>query len=190
MRRPASSSCCAGPSGSGKTTILRAMAGLDPFDEGTIEVGEARLEGGRAPRAATMLHRLRRSVGFVFQFHCLFEHLTALQNVCLAPVHVARRPRAMRSERARELLARAGRGGEGRRAAAAALGRRSAAGGDRARAGGGSAGAADGRADGIARSVAPRRAGRVVAASHRRRAHAAGDEPRRNVARISSRRGS
>jgi polar amino acid transport system ATP-binding protein len=76
-----------GPSGSGKTTILRAIAGLDPFEQGTIEVGEARLEGGRTPDPP-MRQRLHRSVGLVFQFHCLFEHMTALENVCLAPVHV------------------------------------------------------------------------------------------------------
>ena len=92
-----------GASGSGKTTILRAMAGLDTFDAGMIQVGEAWLEGGRAPDAA-MLHRLRRSVGFVFQFHCLFEHMTALQNVMLAPVHVYRRTPRDAERRARELL--------------------------------------------------------------------------------------
>ena len=57
-----------GPSGSGKTTILRAIAGLDRHDSGDI-----RMDGGRA--------------GMVFQFHCLFEHLSAIDNVCLAPVH-------------------------------------------------------------------------------------------------------
>jgi len=57
-----------GPSGSGKTTILRAIAGLEPHESGRIA-----MEGGRA--------------GMVFQFHCLFEHLSALENVCLAPVH-------------------------------------------------------------------------------------------------------
>jgi ABC-type polar amino acid transport system ATPase subunit len=57
-----------GPSGSGKTTILRAIAGLDVHDSGRIAV-----DGGRA--------------GMVFQFHCLFDHLTAIENVCLAPVH-------------------------------------------------------------------------------------------------------
>src|SRR4029079_7915343 len=41
-----------GPSGSGKTTILRAIAGLDPFERGTIEIGDARLEGGRSPDPA------------------------------------------------------------------------------------------------------------------------------------------
>jgi ABC-type polar amino acid transport system ATPase subunit len=96
-----------GPSGSGKTTILRAMAGLDSFDLGTIHVGEARLEGGRVPDGA-MLHRLRRSVGFVFQFHCLFEHMTALQNVCLAPIHVYRKSDDAAERHARELLSELG----------------------------------------------------------------------------------
>src|SRR5437870_6115260 len=67
-----------GPSGSGKTTILRAMAGLDRIESGTIDIGEARLEGSRLPDRS-MLARLRRSVGFVFQFHCLFEHMSALE---------------------------------------------------------------------------------------------------------------
>ena len=85
--RPGDLIALRGPSGSGKTTILRAIAGLDPFAGGVIEVGDARLEGRHAPDRE-MLHRLRRSVGLVFQFHCLFEHMSALQNVCLAPVHV------------------------------------------------------------------------------------------------------
>jgi ABC-type polar amino acid transport system ATPase subunit len=74
-----------GPSGSGKTTILRAVAGLEPFDAGTIVVdGVARSGGVSVDKTAVA--RLRRKVGMVFQFHCLFEHLTAVQNVCLAPV--------------------------------------------------------------------------------------------------------
>src|SRR6187402_2417210 len=62
-----------GLSGSGKTTVLRAIAGLEIADAGEIRMGEA---GGRA--------------GMVFQFHHLFEHLTAMDNVCLAPVQVQR----------------------------------------------------------------------------------------------------
>jgi polar amino acid transport system ATP-binding protein len=96
-----------GASGSGKTTILRAIAGLDSFERGTIEVGDARLEGSTSPDRA-MLHRLRRSVGFVFQFHCLFEHMSALQNVCLAPVHVYREPPQTAAQRARDLLKQLG----------------------------------------------------------------------------------
>ncbi len=44
----------------------------------------------------------------VFQFHCLFEHLTALQNICLARVHVHRRSIAEAEARARELLSQLG----------------------------------------------------------------------------------
>ena len=47
------------------------------------------LEGGAATSTST-LRELRRKVGMVFQFHCLFEHLTAIENVCLAPVHAHR----------------------------------------------------------------------------------------------------
>jgi polar amino acid transport system ATP-binding protein len=91
-----------GPSGSGKTTILRAVAGLEPFHNGRIDVDGVVLAGGLQER--DRLRQLRRKVGMVFQFHCLFEHLSALQNICLAPVHVhGVTPEAART-RARELL--------------------------------------------------------------------------------------
>lgn len=96
-----------GPSGCGKTTLLRAIAGLDPFAGGTIAVGDARLEARKPPDRA-MLHRLRRSVGLVFQFHCLFEHMTALQNVCLAPVHVYGIPSRDAEQTGRDLLRQLG----------------------------------------------------------------------------------
>ena len=73
-----------GPSGSGKTTILRAVAGLDPFDAGVVDVD------GR--------------IGVVFQFHHLFAHMSALDNVCLAPVHVHGVPRPQAQVQARELF--------------------------------------------------------------------------------------
>jgi len=97
-----------GVSGSGKTTVLRAVAGLDPIAGGTIEVGGVRLMPGRVPRsgAGRML-----SVGIVFQFHHLFAHLSALENVSLAPVHVLRRPRAEAERRAKDLLDMLGVGG-------------------------------------------------------------------------------
>jgi ABC-type polar amino acid transport system ATPase subunit len=91
-----------GPSGSGKTTILRAIAGLEPFDTGGIEVDGILLASRTDPRAA--LKALRRKVGMVFQFHCLFEHLPALENVWLAPVHAHGIPRAEAERRGLQLL--------------------------------------------------------------------------------------
>jgi len=76
-----------GPSGSGKTTILRAIAALEPFQQGTIHLEGVTLEGGTRP-SSTALGQLRRRVGLVFQFHHLFDHLTVTQNVTLAPIHV------------------------------------------------------------------------------------------------------
>jgi ABC-type polar amino acid transport system ATPase subunit len=93
-----------GPSGSGKTTILRAIAALEPFDAGRITLGEVVLEGGVKASRDTV-RRLRRAVGMVFQFHCLFEHLSAIENVCLAPVHAHGVSAAAARTRAGELLA-------------------------------------------------------------------------------------
>jgi len=92
-----------GPSGSGKTTLLRAVAGLESFQAGRIEVDGVTLQGGSVATRAT-LAALRRKVGMVFQFHCLFEHLTAVQNVCLAPVHAHGLRPADAARRADELL--------------------------------------------------------------------------------------
>jgi polar amino acid transport system ATP-binding protein len=92
-----------GPSGSGKTTMLRAVAGLEPFHGGRIDVDGVVLESGSLGNRET-LAALRRKVGMVFQFHCLFEHLTAIQNICLAPVHVHRVEGERAAARARELL--------------------------------------------------------------------------------------
>jgi ABC-type polar amino acid transport system ATPase subunit len=96
-----------GPSGSGKTTILRAIAALERFDRGTIRIEGVTLTGGRRIDPAT-LRELRRQTGMVFQFHNLFEHLTALQNITLAPVHAHGVAPAAAETRARELLARLG----------------------------------------------------------------------------------
>jgi ABC-type polar amino acid transport system ATPase subunit len=91
-----------GASGSGKTTILRTIAGLEPFDDGTVTVDHVTLQSGCLPAAA--LRSLKSRVGLVFQFHCLFEHLSALQNVWLAPVHALGVRRSHAEQRALELL--------------------------------------------------------------------------------------
>lgn len=99
-----------GASGGGKTTILRAIAGLEPLSGGNISIESVRLVPGPLPRGLQR-RDLHRSVGMVFQFHHLFEHLTALHNVWLAPVHVHRQLRADAERRARELLEQLGVGG-------------------------------------------------------------------------------
>jgi polar amino acid transport system ATP-binding protein len=97
-----------GLSGSGKTTILRSVAGLEAPSAGRIVVdGLTVAAGERRP------HDLHRKVGMVFQFHCLFEHLTARHNVWLAPVHVYKAERASSETRAQQLLESLGVGHRG-----------------------------------------------------------------------------
>jgi ABC-type polar amino acid transport system ATPase subunit len=91
-----------GPSGAGKTTILRAIAGLEPFQEGRVIVDGVTLAAG--DHQEQTLRALRRQTGLVFQFHCLFEHLSALENVCLAPLHAHGVPRAEAERGAHEFL--------------------------------------------------------------------------------------
>jgi ABC-type polar amino acid transport system ATPase subunit len=93
-----------GPSGSGKTTILRTICALEPFESGRIVVDDVTIESGHLAPATTM-RRLRRKVGMVFQFHHLFEHLTVLNNVCLAPVHAHSMAPKDAAARGRQLLA-------------------------------------------------------------------------------------
>jgi len=93
-----------GPSGSGKTTILRVIAGLEPFQSGTVQVEDLAIDSG-AWLTPTTVRALRRKVGMVFQFHHLFEHLPAIKNVWLAPVHAYGVPLREAERRARELLA-------------------------------------------------------------------------------------
>jgi ABC-type polar amino acid transport system ATPase subunit len=92
-----------GLSGGGKTTILRSIAALETFNDGTIDVDGVVLRPGPLPHRSVM-RELRKRVGMVFQLHYLFDHLTAMQNVTLAPVNVARVAHASANERAVQLL--------------------------------------------------------------------------------------
>ena len=89
-----------GLSGAGKSTILRLVAGLEPLQTGAIHFDDVVI----SPTAQMHRTQLRSKVGLVFQSHCLFEHLTALDNVSLALVHVQRIPHGRAVERARALL--------------------------------------------------------------------------------------
>jgi ABC-type polar amino acid transport system ATPase subunit len=92
-----------GASGSGKTTLLRAIGGLEPIAAGRIEVAGSTLVPGPLP-AGQVRRELYRRVGVVFQFHHLFAHLSALDNVVLAPVQVLRQSRRDAETRAAGLL--------------------------------------------------------------------------------------
>jgi ABC-type polar amino acid transport system ATPase subunit len=96
-----------GPSGAGKSTVLRALAGLDPIAQGTVTIDGFTLPAGDIPHGLA-LRELHRRVGIVFQFHHLFAHKTALENVWLAPVHVRGEARSEAERRARDLLAHLG----------------------------------------------------------------------------------
>lgn len=98
-----------GPSGGGKSTLLRCVNGLTPFDEGEIVVGDTVVRPTRSARESRLAAgSARRTVGMVFQDFQLFPHMTALENVAEAPIHVRGLPRSVALERARALLARVG----------------------------------------------------------------------------------
>ena len=90
--------CFLGPSGCGKTTLLRAIAGLDPQDEGTIEMGGR--DVSRLPPAA-------RDFGIVFQSYALFPNLTVAANIGYGLVN-RRRSNSEINARVKELLALVG----------------------------------------------------------------------------------
>jgi len=92
-----------GASGAGKTSVLRAVGGLEPLAGGSVVVDGLTMRAGVRLRGSER-RELHRRVGFVFQFHHLFENLTALANVVLAPVHVLGQPHAAAERRARALL--------------------------------------------------------------------------------------
>lgn len=98
-----------GPSGGGKSTLLRCINGLTNFDEGEIRVGAVAVRPTRDPRESRVAAREARTVvGMVFQDFQLFPHMTALENVAEAPIHVRGLPRVEALDRARALLARVG----------------------------------------------------------------------------------
>ena len=95
--------CIVGPSGSGKSTLLRTINGLERVTGGAVSV-----DGIAVDDPKTNLNELRTHAGMVFQQFNLFGHLTALENVMLAPVQVKKlKPEAAR-EQALALLAKVG----------------------------------------------------------------------------------
>ena len=107
--------CILGPSGSGKSTFLRCINHLEKINAGRLYVGGElvgyRERGGKLyelPEREVI--RKRAEIGMVFQHFNLFPHMTALENVTLAPVKVGRVSRQEARERGTQLLSRVGLG--------------------------------------------------------------------------------
>src|SRR4051812_12229422 len=91
-----------GSSGSGKSTLIRCINGLERLDGGKIKVDGFDVS---VPRE---LAEARKRSGTVFQLFNLYPHMTALQNVTLAPIEVLKRPRAEAEADGRALMASVG----------------------------------------------------------------------------------
>jgi polar amino acid transport system ATP-binding protein len=105
--------CLLGPSGSGKSTFLRCINHLEKINSGRLSV-DGELVGYR--ESGGKLHELRESevagkraqIGMVFQQFNLFPHMTAIENVTLAPTRVGKLGRTEARTRANDLLTKVG----------------------------------------------------------------------------------
>jgi general L-amino acid transport system ATP-binding protein len=92
-----------GPSGSGKSTFIRTINRLEEHQDGQIIV-----DGIELTKDIRNIEQVRMETGMVFQSFNLFPHLSVLQNVALAPIHVRKWPKAKAEEIAHQLLDRVG----------------------------------------------------------------------------------
>jgi ABC-type histidine transport system ATPase subunit len=103
-----------GSSGSGKSTLLRCINLLETPDSGRVYVNGELIrmrptrDGHAVPEDHRQVDRIRSRLGMVFQSFNLWAHMTVLQNVIEAPVHVLKRPRAEAIARAEALLEKVG----------------------------------------------------------------------------------
>jgi polar amino acid transport system ATP-binding protein len=102
--------CLLGPSGSGKSTLLRCINWLERPDQGRVFLNGAQLgiTNGGVVMSDRDLAAMRMRIGMVFQHFALWPHLTVLQNVMEAPVHVQRRAKEEVRVEAEALLRRVG----------------------------------------------------------------------------------
>ncbi|MDE6844951.1 MAG: amino acid ABC transporter ATP-binding protein [Lachnospiraceae bacterium] len=92
-----------GPSGSGKSTFLRCLNQLEKVTSGQIIV-----DGHDVTDKHTDINKVRENIGMVFQHFNLFNHLTVLKNMTLAPVHLKTLSKSEAKEKALKLLERVG----------------------------------------------------------------------------------
>ena len=94
-----------GPSGSGKSTLIRTFNGLESFDQGELDILGIRVDSTHDEKK---IRRIRKRVGMVFQQFNLFPHLSILENITLAPVHVQKRRQVEADEYGMYLLCQMG----------------------------------------------------------------------------------
>jgi len=92
-----------GPSGSGKSTLIKTVNGLEPVQQGSIQVN-----GTEVNNKKTNLAKLRSQVGMVFQHFELFPHLSIIDNLVLAQVKVLKRDKTAARDKGQALLKRVG----------------------------------------------------------------------------------
>lgn len=107
--------CIIGPSGAGKSTFLRTLNHLETIDEGQIYIEDKLLyDCHKGVNRVKMPHeehaKTQMEVGMVFQRFNLFPHMTALENVMLAPLHVRKLPKEDVRVKAVQILERVGLG--------------------------------------------------------------------------------
>jgi polar amino acid transport system ATP-binding protein len=103
--------CLLGPSGCGKSTLLRCINWLEVPDAGSVHISGQRMgvrDNTRIRMSDADLARTRAKIGMVFQHFALWPHLSVIENVMEAPLHVLKRDRATVRTEAIELLARVG----------------------------------------------------------------------------------
>ncbi|WP_020061657.1 amino acid ABC transporter ATP-binding protein [Bacillus sp. 123MFChir2] len=92
-----------GASGSGKSTLLRCLNFLEVYDNGEISI-----QGEQIQPKHTNLNKVRENVGMVFQHFNLFPHMTSLENIIEAPIHVKKLDKTKATNSAYELLEKVG----------------------------------------------------------------------------------
>ena len=102
-----------GPSGSGKSTLLRSINHLEKVESGHLfvngrMVGYIEKDGKLLEDSEKNIARQRMEIGMVFQRFNLFPHLTAIENIMEAPIHVKKTSRKQAEEEAMQLLVRIG----------------------------------------------------------------------------------
>ena len=90
-----------GPSGSGKSTLLRCLNQLE-----TATSGQIIINGYNVTDKHTDINKVRENIGMVFQHFNLFNHLTVMDNMTLAPVHLKLMTKEKASQEAERLLRR------------------------------------------------------------------------------------